>query len=155
MSTPTRKESAMGKSLAALGAASLIAAVSVAGAAPAGAATDCSTPTVIVSSRISPKTVVLGISQPKGIVLTARIRRNGCTVDRVEMGLYGPNFIDSYDLDEVSTSEGVTTYDKGLRITPGSLLNSEAGKWTSFVSVGGRRNPMPPDPASRSFGPRG
>ena len=37
--------------------------------------------------------------------------------------------LESYDLHAAGTSKGVTTYETGLRITPGDLPNSEAGTW--------------------------
>lgn len=137
----------MRKSLAALAATSLLAAAPVAATMPADAATGCTEPATIVSTSVTPKTVVLGTKDHTGIVLTAKIRTNGCRVDRVEMGLYGPNFVDSYDLDRVSTSRGVTTYDLGLRISPGDLPNAEAGRWSSFLTVWGESQPEKAGPA--------
>lgn len=131
----------MRKSLVTLAASSLVTTAAVVGATPAGAAANCSSPTTVVSSTISPRTVVVGVSAFKGIEMTVKVRSNGCAVDRVEMGLYGPNFVDSYDLERGATSKGVTTYQKGLRITPGSLPSSEAGRWRSFISVWGKHNP--------------
>jgi len=140
----------MRKSLAVLAASSFVAAGAIAGAVPADAAAPaCGTPASIVSTTISPTTVVLGIADPKGIVITTKLRTNGCRVDRVELGLYGPNFIDSYDLGKVGTSNGVTTYDTGLRITPGDLPNSEAGTWSSYVSVWGESQPNAAGPHFR------
>ncbi|MET0693262.1 MAG: hypothetical protein ABWX96_19710 [Propionibacteriaceae bacterium] len=114
-------------------------------AGPTPSAAACQS--TIVSSSVTPKTVVLGTSQNKGIVLTAKVRKNGCRVNRVEMGLYGPNFVDTYDLSPVSTSSGVTTYDVGLRISPGDLPNSEAGQWSSFVTVWGESQPESKGPS--------
>ncbi len=128
----------MRKSLAALAACSLIPTALAASTAPAAAAVACSKPTIVTTS-ISPKTVVVGISEIKGITATAKVRSNGCRVDRVEMGLFGPNFVDAYDLDKSGTSNGVTTYEKGLRITPGTLPNAEAGTWTSWFTVWGQK----------------
>ena len=136
----------MGKPMAALAAASLTAVLAATQVVPASAVADCSVPTEIVSSTVSPKKVVLGVAQPKGIVITVRIRSNGCTVDRVQFGLYGPNFIDDVDLEPVGTTNGVTTYDKGLRITPGNVPNAEAGLWKTFVSVWGQEFPNAPGP---------
>jgi hypothetical protein len=131
----------MRKTLATLASCSLIATLAATGTAPATAATGCEKPTKIVSTQISPRTVVLGVSNFKGIVITVQLQKNGCKVDRVEVGLYGPNFIDSFDLEQVGTENGITTYDTGLRITPGDLPDSEAGTWQSFVSVWGQETP--------------
>lgn len=140
----------MGKSLAALAAISLVGAAAVAGPAPAtAAATACGTPASIVATTVSPATVVLGVADPKGIVITTRLRSNGCRIDRVEVGLYGPDFVDSYDLAKVGTSNGVTTYDTGLRIMAGDLPNSEAGTWSSYVSVWGQSQPNAAGPHFR------
>ena len=138
----------MRTSLATLAACSLIAAASIATASttPAEAAASCSRPATIVSTTISPKTVVVGTSVPKGITITTKIRTNGCRIDRVEAGLYGPNFVDTFDLDKVESSGGVTTYDTGLRISPGDLPNTEAGRWQSYITVTGQSSPEAPGP---------
>ena len=116
----------MRTTLAATAACSLIAVGAITTLAPATAdAATCTRPT-IRSTTIDRPTVVLGTALPKGITITTKIKTNGCRIDRVEAGLYGPNFLDSYDLDKVGTSNGVTTYDTGLRISPGDLPNTEA-----------------------------
>jgi hypothetical protein len=131
----------MRTSLVALATCSLIAAASAVASTPAEAAAGCRGPATVVSSTVSPRTVVLGTSDNQGIVLTAKIRSNGCRIDRVEMGVYGPNVIDSFDLERGETKDGVTTYDTGVRIAPGSLPNSEAGRWQTFISVWGESQP--------------
>lgn len=139
----------MRTSLATLAAASLIAVLPTLGATPATAAAPCSKPAEIVSTTISPRTVVIGVSQPKGIEVTTKIRGNGCRISGVELGLYGPNFVESYDLHKAGTSNGVTTYETGLRITPGSMGNSEAGRWQSWVTVHGQSTPEAAGPTFR------
>lgn len=91
----------------------------------------------------------VGTSAPKGITITTKIKTDGCRLDRVEAGFYGPNFIDSYDLDRVGTSNGVTTYDTGLRISPGDLPSAEAGRWTSYVTAWGPETAEGPGPGFR------
>ncbi len=125
----------------ALAVSSLVAGTPATASAPA-----CSTPAVIVGTTITPSRVVLGTSVPKGITVTTRIKTSGCRIDRVEAGLYGPNFVDTYSLDAVDTHNGVTTYETGLRIGPGSLPNSEAGHWQSYISVWGQSTPNAPGP---------
>jgi len=136
----------MRTSLAVFAATSLIGTIAAGSPIQAAAAADCSTPPAIVNSTIAPRTLVLGVSQFKGIVVTVKVRTNGCTVHRVEVGLYGPDFVDTYDLHKVDTTSGVTTYDTGLRITPGDLPNSETGTWSSFVTVWGQRTVEAPGP---------
>jgi hypothetical protein len=125
----------------------LAASALVAGAPAMAAAPPCSTPAVILGTTITPTRVVLGTSVPKGITITTRVRTSGCRIDSVEAGLYGPNFVDTYELDSVGTSDGVTTYETGLRIGPGTLPNSEAGRWQSFISVWGQSTPNAPGPS--------
>ena len=139
----------MRTTLAATAACSLIAVAAITTLAPATAdAATCTRPT-IRSTTIDPPTVVLGTSVPKGITITTKIKTNGCRIDRVEAGLYGPNFIDSYDLDKVETRNGVTTYDTGLRISPGDLPNAEAGRWRSYVTAWGPKTAEGPGPSFR------
>lgn len=139
----------MRSTLAATLACSLIATAAITTLAPATAdAARCTRPTIL-STTIVPSTVMLGTSVPKGITITTKIKTNGCRIDRVEAGLYGPNFVDSYDLDKVETSNGVTTYDTGLRISPGDLPNAEAGRWTSYVTAWGPKTAEGPGPSFR------
>jgi hypothetical protein len=139
----------MRTTLAATAACSLIAATAVTALAPATAeAATCTRPTIL-STTVDPTTVVLGTSVPKGITVTTKITTNGCRVDRVEAGLYGPNFVGTFDLSEVGTSKGVTTYDTGLRISPGDLPNVDAGRWTSYVTVWGPKTADAPGPGFR------
>src|SRR3954452_6351447 len=108
----------------------------MAGATAQGAAAPCTKSASIISTSINPRTVVLGVVNPKGVTVTTKVR-TGCQIDRVEVGLYGPNFVDTYDLRPVSTRNGVTTYETGPRISPGSLPNAEAGRWQSYVTAWG------------------
>jgi hypothetical protein len=108
----------------------------MAGATTQAAAAPCTKSASIISTSINPRTVVLGVANPKGVTVTTKVR-TGCQIDRVEVGLYGPNFVDTYDLRPVSTRNGVTTYETGLRISPGSLPNAEAGRWQSYVTAWG------------------
>jgi hypothetical protein len=112
----------------------------------AEAVSGCLIPATIVGTTITPARVVVGVAEPKGITITTKVRTNGCRIDRVEAGLYGPDFVDSYDLAPTGSSNGVTTYETGLRISPGSLPNSEAGRWQSFISVWGATTPNAPGP---------
>ena len=127
----------MRKSLALVVAGSTLALTAAAGTAPATAAASCRETPTIVGTTISPKTVMLGVADPKGITVTTKIKANGCSIDRVELGLFGANFIGDYDLHKVGTEDGVTTYDTGLRIAPGDIPNADAGKWSSWVTAWG------------------
>jgi hypothetical protein len=139
----------MRTTLAAAAACSLIATGTIITLTPATAdAASCTRPT-IRSTTIDPSTVVLGTSVPKGITVTTKIETNGCRIDRVQAGLYGPNFIDSYGLDRVDTSNGATTYETGLRISPGGLPNADAGRWTSYVTAWGPKTAEGPGPSFR------
>jgi hypothetical protein len=139
----------MHTTLAAAAACSLIATGAIIALAPATAdAATCTKPT-IQSTTIHPSTVVLGTSVPKGITVTTKIKTNGCRIDRVEAGLYGPNFVDSYGLTKVEASAGVTTYETGLRISPGDLPNADAGRWTSYVTAWGPKTTEAPGPSFR------
>ena len=126
----------MRKTLAATAATLLAAGGVLAGTTTPAAASAC-TSTRIVSTTISPKAVGLGVADPQGITVTTKVRTNGCRIDRVELGLYGPDFVGSYDLEKTGTSNGVTSYETGLRISPGSLPNTEAGRWHSYVTAWG------------------
>ena len=130
----------------ALAGGALAASSMIAGLPATAAAPPCSTPAAILGTTITPARVVLGTSVPKGITVTTQVRTSGCRIDSVEAGLFGPNFVDTYELDAVGTSNGVTTYQTGLRIGPGSLPNSEAGRWQSFISVWGQSTPNAPGP---------
>jgi hypothetical protein len=142
----TRNLTTLRRAAVALAGGALAASSLIAGAPAMGAAPPCSTPAVILGTTITPIRVVLGTSVPKGITVTTRVRTSGCRIDSVEAGLYGPNFVDTYELDAVGSSNGVTTYETGLRIGPGTLPNSEAGRWQSFISVWGQSTPNAPGP---------
>ncbi len=118
----------------------------MAGATTPAAAAPCTKSASIVSTSISPRAVVLGVANPKGITVTTKVR-TGCRIGRVEVGLYGPNFVDTYDLRQVGTRNGVTTYETGLRISAGSLPNAEAGRWQSYVTAWG-------SPVAEGAGPK-
>ncbi|GAA2109601.1 hypothetical protein GCM10009841_31030 [Microlunatus panaciterrae] len=123
----------MRKSLVALATSSLIATLAAVGVAPAAAAPTCVEPTIL-SAKTSPRTVVVGVQQAKGFVLTVKIRSN-CTVKGVSADVVSPTFYNSVDLNRVARSGDVTTWDVGLRLNPQALTNADAGTWSSTIWV--------------------
>ena len=82
----------MRKTLAAAAATLFAAGGVLAGTTTPATAAACPAPTLL-STTISPKAVVLGVTDPQGITVTTKVRTNGCPIDRVELGLYGPDFV--------------------------------------------------------------
>lgn len=124
----------MRRSLIGLAGAALLAGPAALAATPAEAAT-CTAPQ-LVSSSVSPQPVVLGISIPKGFVATVGVRTNGCTVKAVDTDFLTPTGgTDTFAMAEGETSNGVTTYDVGIRVDPGAVPNADAGRWTSAVHL--------------------
>lgn len=120
--------------LIALAGATLLAAPLAVSAAPASAAT-CTAPE-LVSSSVAPRTVVVGTSLPKGFVATVGVDAHGCTVTRVDSDFLSPTGgTETFAMDEEETVDGVTTYDVGIRISPGALPNADAGRWSSAVHL--------------------
>ncbi|WP_375423810.1 hypothetical protein [uncultured Friedmanniella sp.] len=125
----------MRRSLAALACLGLLA-VPLRPPVPAAAGADGCTAPVLVSSTVAPPTLVVGTASPTGFVFTASVRKNGCTVEQVDTEVVtATGAASGFRLDEQETIDGVTTYDVGIRVDPGAVVNAEAGAWTSTVSV--------------------
>jgi hypothetical protein len=103
-------------------------------ALPTATAAACTAPE-LVNASVSPRTVVLGTSQPRGVEITVNLRKHGCAVD-VATDVFTPtDYVDTLAMEEVGTSGGVTTYVTGARINPGAFPNSDAGTFRTSVYV--------------------
>ncbi|SDT22399.1 hypothetical protein SAMN04488543_3351 [Friedmanniella luteola] len=104
-------------------------------ALPSASAATCTAPE-LVNATVTPRTVVLGTSQPKGVEITVAVREHGCAVSHVDTDVFtATDFVDTLAMEEVGTSGGVTTYVAGARINPGAFPNSDAGTFRTSVYV--------------------
>ncbi len=101
--------------------------------APAAAAS-CTAPEV-VSASVAPGTVVLGTTVAKGFVVSALVRTNGCALAQVDAEIATPTGTTSLVMAKDQTTDGITTYDVGVRVEPGAVNHADAGTWTTRTSV--------------------
>lgn len=97
-------------------------------AAPQADAATCTAPE-LTSAWATPRTVVVGVAQPKGLEVTVNLRKHGCRINSVTVGFFTPDGYTELDLHQAGTADGITTYEGGGRITPGSFRNADAGRW--------------------------
>jgi hypothetical protein len=114
--------------------ATALLAAPVAATTPAAAAT-CTAPE-LVNAYVDPGTVALGVAAPKGVTITVNVRKHGCTVSHVDTDLYTATaWVDTLAMEEVGTTDGVTTYETSGRINPGGFANRDAGQFHTDVYV--------------------
>ena len=90
----------------------------------------------LANASVTPRTVVLGTTNPKALDLRVDVRKHGCAVSSVDVDLFtATDHVDSLHLTETGTRDGLTTYETAVRVNPGGFANSEAGRFRTEIYV--------------------